>query len=179
MLNKPKGYVSAKKDELYPTVLDFFVNESVYKKLFPVGRLDLDTEGLLLITTDGTFAHRIAHPKWDIEKEYFAIVKGDISSLNLEKFKEKGIFLKEDKYQTKPFKTKVLKADSETSQIKITLKEGKHHIVKKIMKQLGFPVLYLKRERIGNLKLDNNLKPGEYRHLTEEELKNLKSLVNL
>ncbi|RUM47084.1 MAG: 16S rRNA pseudouridine(516) synthase [Hydrogenothermus sp.] len=179
MLNKPSGYVSATKDETYPTVLDFFINEPVYKNLFPVGRLDIDTEGLLLITTDGIFAHRLSHPKWNVQKEYFAIVKGDISTVNLKKFEDTGIFLKKDKYQTKPFKIEIVKVEKDISEIKITVKEGKYHIVKKIMEQIGFPVLYLKRERIGNLKLDDNLKTGEYRHLTEEEIKKLKSLVNL
>lgn len=179
MLNKPSGYVSATKDETYPTVLDFFINEPVYKNLFPVGRLDIDAGGLLLITTDGIFAHRLSHPKWNVQKKYFAIVKGNISTVNLKKFEDTGIFLKKDKYQTKPFKIEIVKVEKDISEIKITVKEGKYHIVKKIMEQIGFPVLYLKRERIGNLKLDDNLKTGEYRHLTEEEIKKLKSLVNL
>ena len=179
MLNKPSGYVSATKDETHPTVLDFFINEPIHKNLFPVGRLDIDTEGLLLITTDGILAHRLSHPKWNVPKEYFAIVKGDISTIDVKKFEDTGIFLKKDKYQTKPFKIEILKVETNTSKVKITVKEGKYHIVKKIMEEIGFPVLYLKREKIGNLKLDENLKPGEYRHLTEEEIKSLKSLVNL
>ena len=179
MLNKPGGYISATKDESYPTVLDFFINEPAYKKLFPVGRLDIDTEGLLIITTDGTLAHRLSHPKWNIEKEYFAIVNGNVNNIDFSKFEKEGIFLKKDKYQTKPFKVKVLKTNQEKSEVSITVKEGKYHIVKKIMLELGHPVLYLKRIRVGNLRLDETLNTGEYRHLTEEEIKNLKSLVNL
>ncbi len=179
MLNKPSGYISATKDESYPTVLDFFINEPAYKKLFPVGRLDIDTEGLLIITTDGTLAHRLSHPKWNIEKEYFAIVNGNVNNIDFSKFEKEGIFLKKDKYQTKPFKVKVLKTNQEKSEVSITVKEGKYHIVKKIMLELGHPVLYLKRIRVGNLRLDETLNTGEYRHLTEEEIKNLKSLVNL
>lgn len=179
MLNKPGGYISATKDEIYPTVLDFFINEPAYKKLFPVGRLDIDTEGLLIITTDGTLAHRLSHPKWNIEKEYFAIVSGNVNNIDFSKFEKEGIFLKKDKYQTKPFKVKVLKTNQEKSEVSITVKEGKYHIVKKIMLELGHPVLYLKRIRVGNLRLDESLNTGEYRHLTEEEIKNLKSLVNL
>ncbi len=182
MLNKPSGYITAKEDGYYPTVMEFFHNEPFFGKLFPVGRLDLDTEGLLIITSDGIFAHRIAHPKWEIEKEYFAKVKGNInniSSKNLANFEKKGIYLEEDKYQTKPFKIKILEAKENESEILITVKEGKYHIVKKIMKQLGYPVKYLKRIRIGSLKLDENLKPGQYRHLTDDEIKNLKKDVKL
>ncbi len=178
MLNKPAGYITATEDENYPTVLDLFEN-SIKSKLFPVGRLDIDTEGLLILTTDGILAHRLAHPKWQIEKEYFAIVEGDVSDIDFSKFEEKGIFLKKDKYQTKPFKINIKSTSKEKSEIFITVTEGKYHIVKKIMQQLNHPVLYLKRVRLGNLYLDENLKEGEYRELTEDEIKGLKKLVNL
>lgn len=178
MLNKPSGYITATEDEDYPTVLDLF-EDNIRFKLFPIGRLDIDTEGLLIITTDGILAHRLAHPKWNIEKEYFAVVKGNISDINFADFEKKGIFLKKEKYQTKPFKVKVKSASEEKYEIFITVTEGKYHIVKKIMQQLNHPVLYLKRVRIGNLHLDENLKEGKYRELTEEEIKDLKKLVNL
>ena len=179
MINKPAGYVTAKEDPYYPAIMEFFYNEPFFEKLFPVGRLDLDTEGLLIITSDGTFAHRISHPKWDIEKEYFAKVKGDLSGKDLAKFEKEGIYLEKDKYKTKPFKIKLLGSNENESEILITVKEGKHHIVKKIMKELGHPVKYLKRVRIGSLNLDESLKAGQYRHLTDEEIQSLKKEINL
>jgi 16S rRNA pseudouridine516 synthase len=179
MLNKPQGYITATKDESMPTVMEFFYETPFYSKLFPVGRLDIDTEGLLIITTDGQLAHRLSHPKWNVEKEYFAVVKGDISLLKTDTFEEKGIYLKKDKYQTKPFSLKIISASKDKSEVSITVKEGKYHIVKKIMEELGHPVLYLKRTRIGPLSLDKNLKPGEFRELTEEEIKKLKEIVKL
>ncbi len=179
MFNKPSGYITATSDESMPTVMEFFTEEPYSSKLFPVGRLDIDTEGLLLITTDGQLAHRLAHPKWNIEKEYYAVVKGDVSDIDFSKFEKEGIYLKKDKYRTKPFKVKVLSTSPEKSEILITVTEGKYHIVKKIMEELGHPVLYLKRVRIGPLKLDKNLEPGEFRELSEEELKKLKKEVNL
>ena len=179
MLNKPAGYLSATEDKYRPTVLDFFVGMPAFEKLFPVGRLDIDTEGLLIITTDGQLAHRLSHPKWNIEKEYYAIVEGDVSNIDFSKFEKEGLFLKKQNYKTKPFKVKVLRTTPEKSEIQITLTEGKYHIVKNIMEQLVHPVQYLKRTKIADLKLDENLKPGEFRELTEEEVKNLKKLVNL
>ncbi len=181
MFNKPSGYITATFSEDYPTVMDFFYDFPLIEKLFPVGRLDIDTEGLLILTTDGQFGHRLAHPKWEIEKEYFAVVKGDISKKEFEKYKKEGIILKEgkEKYQTKPFKIEILNSDKDKSEILITVTEGKYHIVKRIMEEIGNPVLYLKRLRIGNLKLDEDLETGEFRELTEEEVFNLKNLVNL
>lgn len=179
MLNKPTGYLTATTDEYEPTVMDLFYEFSFREKLFPVGRLDRDTEGLLIITTDGQFSHRLAHPKWNVEKEYFAKVEGDVSSIDFSQFEERGIYLKSDRYQTKPFKVKVLKVGGGFSEITITVSEGKYHIVKKIMAQLGHPVVYLKRIRIASLILDEGLNPGEYRELTEEEIKGLKEAVKL
>ena len=179
MLNKPAGYLSATEDKYRPTVLDFFVGMPAFEKLFPVGRLDIDTEGLLIITTDGQLAHRLSHPKWNIEKEYYAVVKGDVSNIDFSKFEKEGLYLKKQNYKTKPFSVKVLKTTPEKSEVQITLTEGKYHIVKNIMEQLGHPVQYLKRTRVADLKLDEKLKPGEFRELTEEEVKNLKKLVNL
>ncbi len=179
MFNKPAGYITATTDESMPTVMEFFTEEPYFSKLFPIGRLDIDTEGLLIITTDGQLAHRLAHPKWEIEKEYYAVVKGDVSDIDFSRFEKEGLLLKKDKYKTKPFKVKVLSVSPEKSEILITVTEGKYHIVKKIMEELGHPVLYLKRVRIGPLKLDEKLQPGEFRELTEEELKKLKEAVNL
>ncbi len=177
MFNKPSGYITAKEDKNYPTVMEFFEDNPFYNKLFPVGRLDIDTEGLLLITDDGQLGHRISHPKWEVEKEYYAVVKGNISDTNTDKYKKEGLKFKN--FKTKPFNIKVLSSSTEKSEITITVKEGKYHIVKKIMEKLDHPVLYLKRIRVGNLKLDKSLEAGEYRELTEKEIKQLKKLVNL
>jgi 16S rRNA pseudouridine516 synthase len=179
MLNKPSAYLTATYDENIPTVLDLLSDEPVADNLFPVGRLDIDTEGLLILTTDGQLAHRLAHPKWNVEKEYYAIVKGDVSHIDFSVFEKKGIYLKKDKYQTKPFKVKVLYSSNDKSEILITVSEGKYHIVKRIMEELGHPVEYLRRVRIGNLELDEDLDVGEYRQLTDEEVEKLKKLVNL
>ncbi len=179
MFNKPSGYITATQDESMPTVMEFFQDTPYFSKLFPVGRLDIDTEGLLIVTTDGQLAHRLAHPKWEVEKEYYAIVKGDVSDIDFSKYEREGILIKKDKYRTKPFKVKVLFVSPEKSEILITVTEGKYHIVKKIMETLGHPVLYLKRVRVGPVKLDENLEPGEFRELTENELKALKEAVNL
>ncbi|WP_457640770.1 pseudouridine synthase [Persephonella sp.] len=179
MFNKPSGYITAVSDEIYPTVMEFFYELPFSKKLFPIGRLDIDTEGLLIITDDGQFAHRVAHPKWNIEKEYYAVVKEDVSQLNLKKYEKEGILLRKDRYRTKPFKIEVISSSNDKSEILIIVTEGKYHIVKKIMEELGHPVLYLKRVRIGSLRLDKDLETGEFRELTDEEIKNLKRLVNL
>ncbi len=177
MLNKPSGYITAREDKYMPTVMELFSSLPFYEKLFPVGRLDIDTEGLLIITDDGTLAHRISHPKWNVEKEYYAVVKGNINKTHYSKYEKEGIKLKE--YKTKPFKIKLLSTSSEKSEITITVQEGKYHIVKRIMEKLGHPVIHLKRIRIGPLKLDKNLSSGKYRELTENEIKLLKQTVNL
>jgi 16S rRNA pseudouridine516 synthase len=179
MLNKPAGYITATEDEEYPTVLDLFSDLPIASKLFPIGRLDIDTEGLLILTTDGQFGHRLSHPKWNIEKEYYAIVEGDISNIDFSEYENKGIYLKKEKYQTRSFKVKVLNTSKDKSEILITLTEGKYHIVKKIMQELEHPVLYLKRIRIGSLKLDEDLRPGKFRELTEKEIKELKKLIKM
>ncbi|MBK3332008.1 rRNA pseudouridine synthase [Persephonella atlantica] len=177
MFNKPSGYVTAKEDRYLPTVMEFFSSLPFYKKLFPVGRLDIDTEGLLIVTDDGTLAHRISHPKWEVEKEYYAVVKGNIRNTDYSRYEKEGIKLKD--YKAKPFKIKLISASDEKSEITITVKEGKYHIVKRIMEKLGHPVLYLKRIRIGPIKLDEKLPTGEFREFTEEEIRQLKQVVNL
>ncbi len=164
MLNKPAGYVSAVKDKLHPTVTEL-VKEYDYCKLFPVGRLDIDTEGLLLLTNDGDFSHKITSPKNAIPKVYYAEYKGEYLVEYKEKFRE-GLILK-DGYQC-------LSADIENlgnQRALVTIYEGKYHQVKKMFEVLNLKVTFLKRISIGKLALDENLKVGEYRLLTEEEHK--------
>lgn len=172
MINKPAGVVSATTDNYCKTVVDL-IDTQKKKKLFPVGRLDKDTEGLLLITDDGELAHRLLSPKKHVPKTYYARIKGWVTREDVNEF-QKGIQLEED-FTTLPAKLEILK-DGEESEIEVTIYEGKFHQVKRMFKAVGKEVVYLKRLSMGNLKLDENLAPGEYRKLTEEELNQLKGI---
>ena len=172
MLNKPAGVISATNDPKQKTVLDLITDKS-RKDLFPVGRLDKDTVGLLLITNDGNLAHRLLSPKHHVDKCYFAKVQGNITKDDAEKFAEGVNIGTEDEPEiTMPGKLDIIKSD-DLSEIRLTIQEGKFHQVKRMFQAVGKEVVYLKRERMGSLVLDDNLAEGEYRMLTEEELKNL------
>lgn len=166
MMNKPQGYISATEDKHKKTVLDLLGEEYKYFTLFPAGRLDIDTEGFLLLTNDGNFAHNILSPKKHVDKTYFAEINGEITSEHIEMF-ENGITL-EDGYKTLPSTLKILKS-GEKSQIEITVCEGKFHQIKRMFEAVGTRVVYLKRIAMGNLFLDENLKKGEVKKLTKEE----------
>lgn len=167
MLYKPKGVVSATQDKREKTVLDLIFGKN-RKDLFPVGRLDKDTEGLLLITNDGELAHRLLSPKKHVEKTYFAKIQGVITREDVETFRE-GIDIGEANL-TLPAKLLVLK-EGMISEIEVTIVEGKFHQVKRMFAAIGKPVLYLKRVSMGSLILDESLQVGEYRPLTEQEKK--------
>lgn len=167
MLNKPSGVVSATRDKFTSTVVDL-IEEGKRKDLFPVGRLDKDTEGLLLITNDGELAHRLLSPKKHVEKQYFARVTGRVGEEDMEKFRS-GIALED--FTALPAELKLISSDEETSEVLVTIYEGKFHQIKRMFEAVGKTVLYLKRLRMGKLVLDEALKPGEYRELTQEELK--------
>ncbi len=169
MLYKPKGVVSATQDKREKTVLDLIFGKN-RKDLFPVGRLDKDTEGLLLITNDGELAHKLLSPKKHVEKTYFAKVCGAVTREDIERFKE-GIDIGEDK-KTLPAKLSVQK-EGAISEIEVSIVEGKFHQVKRMFAAIGKPVLYLKRISMGPLILDESLKKGEYRPLTEQEKREL------
>ena len=169
MLNKPAGYVSATTDAKDKTVLDLIIDKK-RKDLFPVGRLDKDTEGLLLITNDGELAHRLLAPKKHVDKLYYAKVEGIVTEEDRKAFAE-GVDNGEDEV-TRPAVLKILKS-AEVSEIHLTIQEGKFHQVKRMFEAVGKKVIYLKRISMGTLYLDENLKLGEYRALTEEELKHL------
>ncbi|MBQ9520095.1 MAG: rRNA pseudouridine synthase [Acholeplasmatales bacterium] len=167
MLNKPSGYVSATFDNKLPTVLDLI--EGYEKRgLFPVGRLDIDTYGLLLITNDGMLAHKMLSPKYHVDKKYYLEFDGDFKEENYKKF-EDGIIL-DDGYKCMSAKFELI----DKNKGYITIKEGKFHQVKRMMEALNMTVTFLKRVSFGALKLDDSLKYGEYRKLTEEEIKSLK-----
>lgn len=172
MLNKPDGYLSATEDNLHPVVIDLIKGYGHYD-LFPVGRLDLDTEGLLLITNDGAINHRLTSPNYEVPKTYFAKVRGVVTDADVERFSE-GVVL-DDGYHTLPGNLKVLKSD-EVSEIELTITEGKFHQVKRMFKAVDKEVLYLKRIQMGEVKLDNSLKLGECRRLNENEMNYLYSL---
>lgn len=169
MLNKPAGVVSATSDARDRTVLDL-IDSKKRKDLFPVGRLDKDTEGLLLITNDGELAHRLLSPKKHVDKLYFARVEGIVTDADKEAF-AKGVDIGEDKL-TKPAKLEIITSD-EISEIELTIQEGKFHQVKRMFEAVGKKVIYLKRLSMGTLKLDESLALGEYRTLTKEELESL------
>ncbi len=170
MLNKPAGVVSATVDNHCKTVVEL-IKSSKNKDLFPVGRLDKDTEGLLLITNDGDLAHRLLSPKKHVPKVYYAQIKGLVTKEDIVKFKA-GIKLEED-FITLPAQLEILEA-GEVSVIKVTIYEGKFHQVKRMFEAVSKEVLYLKRLSMGEMQLDESLAPGEYRKLTENELNKLK-----
>ena len=165
MLNKPAGVISASEDRHETTVVDL-ITEKKRKDLFPVGRLDKDTEGLLLITNDGELAHRLLSPKKHVDKVYYAKIDGNVTEEDKKVFAE-GVDIGEEK-PTLPAKLDILKSGEE-SEITLTIREGKFHQVKRMFHAVGKEVVYLKRLCMGSLVLDENLKPGEYRALTDEE----------
>lgn len=172
MLNKPAGVVSATEDKRDETVIDLL--DAAFKtwELFPVGRLDKDTEGLLILTNDGELAHNLLSPKKHIPKTYYATIEGKVTTNDIESFKI-GVTL-DDGYKTLPAQLKILKSQ-ELSEIELTIMEGKFHQVKRMFEAVGKKVTYLKRISMGKLQLDDTLVLGDYRELTEEEINILKN----
>ena len=171
MLYKPAGVLSATRDKKIPTVLDL-LKEKKRKDLFPVGRLDKDTEGLLFITNDGLLAHQILSPKNHVAKCYYVEVNGSLTQEMIEEF-QTGLKL-EDGYVTLPSELKILKNMETQAQAEVTIYEGKYHQIKRMFEAVGRSVIYLKRLSMGTLVLDPNLEKGEYRYLTKEEIECLK-----
>ena len=174
MMNKPAGVISASDDSREETVVDL-IDGHKRKDLFPAGRLDRDTEGLLLITNDGQLAHRLLSPKRHVDKKYYAVVSGTVTEDDVRAFAE-GLTLP-DGLECLPAELRVLSARDAAAEVEITIQEGKFHQIKRMFLAIGKEVLYLKRLSMGPLVLDESLAPGEYRRLTEEELENLKSHV--
>lgn len=170
LLYKPAGCVSATEDRLHKTVMDY-LTDTVRKDLFPVGRLDLDTEGLLLITNDGALAHDLLSPSKHVEKTYYAKVKGRVTEDDVNQF-EKGVDIGEEK-PTKPAKL-VIVSEGDISEIRLTITEGRFHQVKRMFEAVGKEVVYLKRLSMGSLVLPDDLAPGDYRSLTIQELESLR-----
>ena len=172
LLNKPKGYISATEDERHKTVLNLLDETARQKEVFPVGRLDIDTHGLLLLTNNGKLAHAMLSPKKHVEKIYRAQVVGLMNQSDVERF-ARGIELKDFTCQPAQLKIVELDEEKETSLVEITLAEGKFHQVKRIVAACGKEVTDLQRLSMGPLQLDPELALGEWRRLTEEELKSL------
>ncbi|MBQ9278672.1 MAG: rRNA pseudouridine synthase [Lachnospiraceae bacterium] len=194
MLNKPQGVVSATKDDKDKTVIEL-ITEAKRRDLFPVGRLDKDTEGLLIITNDGKLSNNLLAPGKHVDKTYFAIIAGEVTDDTVLRFTE-GIDIGDDK-PTAPAKLRILYDDKDEildvdsdatnnnsgnvnnimgddiikSNVEITITEGRYHQIKRMFEAVGMKVTYLKRLSMGSLSLDDSLKPGEYRRLTDEEIR--------
>ena len=177
LLNKPAGYVSSTEEHDGPSVLSLLKDEAGQsvpgKGLFPAGRLDKDTEGLLLITNDGALAHDLLSPRKHVEKTYFARVKGPMTEAVAEAF-DRGLDIGE-KRPTLPAKLIIVESGAEVSQVTVTIREGKFHQIKRMFEKVGSEVLYLKRISFGSLTLDETLAPGTFRPLTEEEIRQLQA----
>ncbi|WP_240374556.1 pseudouridine synthase [Bacillus piscicola] len=169
MMNKPQGVISATEDNVHRTVIDLLESEDAVRSPFPVGRLDKDTVGLLLLTNDGKFAHTLTSPKKEVPKTYEALLSKGITAEDIEVF-SKGIML-DDGYVTKP--ARLRKKEEDAAEILLTITEGKFHQVKRMFEARGNKVLFLKRVQVGNVRIDDDLKRGEYRDLTEEEIEML------
>lgn len=172
MMNKPDGVISATFDNRDETVIDLLEIEHQVFNPFPIGRLDKDTVGLLLLTNDGDLNHRLISPKWKVDKIYYAKIDKLVTDSDIKKF-ESGITL-DDGYICKEAKLEIIKASEEGSEVMITIQEGKFHQVKRMFEAVDKKVTYLKRVEFGTLKLDEDLEEGEYRELTDEEVATLK-----
>jgi len=170
ILNKPKGVISAAKDDRgRKTVVDMIDTK---QRIYPIGRLDFDTTGLILLTNDGELFNRIIHPRSTVYKSYFVVVKGEVSDASLKKLAE-GVELEDGK--TLPAKVRVVKSIPRSTSLIIEIREGRNRQIRRMCSAVGHPVYDLKRERIGKLEI-RDLAEGQYRELTAEEVKYLYSL---
>ncbi|MDY3971486.1 MAG: pseudouridine synthase [Clostridia bacterium] len=168
MLNKPVGYVSTANDQFdRPTVVDLVKKDLADVRIFPVGRLDYETEGLLLLTNDGDFTYKVTHPKFHMEKTYIATVKGGMTISGMNKLRN-GVYI-DDNFKTSPAKAEILDAYDGHTFVKITIHEGKNRQVRKMFEAIGNTVVGLQRTSIGTVEL-GNLPLGRWRHLTSHEV---------
>lgn len=171
MMNKPSGVISATFDNRDETVIDLLYAEHQVFEPFPVGRLDKDTVGLLLLTNDGELNHKLIAPKWHVDKVYYAEINAQITEKDIIAFKD-GITL-DDGYKCMSAKLVVIENLNDSAKVEITVQEGKYHQVKRMFEARGKKVEYLKRIKFGSIPLDETLEEGEYRELTNEELDEL------
>jgi len=199
MFNKPRGCITACRDERHKTVMDYFP-EVERAGLFPVGRLDKDTEGFLIITDDGPLSFRVTSPEHEIEKTYVFYAKGELDSEKIKRLEDGVDIMASSLHRTAPARAEKLggatlrdiaglisddparitltrKGDVPVTAVKITITEGKKHQVKKMAMAVGMRIVYLERVAIGGVELDKNLKRGEYRTLTEEEIAIIKNKI--
>ena len=169
MMNKPQGVISATHDNKDETVIDLLELDHQVFNPFPIGRLDKDTVGLLLLTNDGDLNHRLISPKYHVDKIYYAKIDKKIEEKDVEAFK-KGIVL-DDGYKCMEAKLEIISSSDDGSEVRVTIQEGKYHQVKRMFEAVGKKVVYLKREEFGGLKLDSELEEGEYRELYDDEIK--------
>ena len=172
MMNKPAGVVSATEDNKFKTVVDLVPDAYRHYDVFPVGRLDRDTEGLLILTNDGQLAHDLLSPKKHVPKTYFAEIEGKVNREDGAAFEE-GVVL-DDGYKTLPAILEILES-GEMSKIKLTIVEGKFHQVKRMFNAVGKSVKYLRRIKMGSIDIDSSLELGECRELTADEIERLKN----
>lgn len=173
VLNKPEGYITTVKDQFdRPSVLDLV--KDIDERVYPIGRLDYETSGLLILTNDGDLTYKLTHPKHEVDKTYVARVKGKLTKEEIERFKTG---LKIEDYTTAPAKLKVIKYDEQrdSSLLEIKIHEGKNRQVRKMCKAINHPVLRLRRSAMGKIKI-GDCEIGKYRYLTEDEIKYLKNL---
>ena len=177
MINKPKGVISATEDPKHRTVLDLLDDLARSKEVFPVGRLDIDTHGLLLLTNDGKLAHALLSPKRHVDKTYLAQINGVMTDEDVETFAE-GIPFKD--FTCQPAKLELVSVDTEKDQslVRVTIAEGKFHQVKRMVAYCGKEVVDLQRLTMGTLTLDEDLKRGGWRRLSKEELEGLLESVH-
>lgn len=172
LLNKPAGFVSTVHDQFdRPSVTDL-LKKDINARVFPVGRLDYETEGALILTNDGDFANRVMHPKYNKSKTYIAVLSGGISISGINRLR-RGI--KIDDYKTQPAEIEILEPEGRKARVKITIHEGKNRQVRKMFEAVGSHVEYLQRIKIGRVEL-GNLKVGNWRHLTSHEVNSLKNM---
>ena len=170
LLYKPRGYLSTtERESFHPSFLNLLEERFGGRKLFAAGRLDVDAEGLLLVTDDGQLAHRLTHPKWKVEKEYIVELDRDFKEEDLERLK--GVVV-----EGKP--VFIVKAEKlGNRKLRVVLTEGRYRIVKRLFKAIGYNVVRLIRRRLGSLTLPEEFEPGDFRELSEEEVRSLKKLV--
>jgi len=179
MMNKPQNTLTAARDKKQRTVMDLLPPLYAAMDCMPAGRLDKDTEGLLIITSDGQLAHRIISPRKDVSKVYFARVAGTLDEGDIAAFAA-GLHIKDGdgEFDAKPAGLEIVSEKEGESEVRVRVSEGKYHQVKRMLASRGAPVVYLKREQIGALKLDPSLEPGQWREMTDEEVQLLEQEAN-
>lgn len=173
LLNKPEGIISATEDHIHETVIDWLGPDFAYMELFPVGRLDIDTTGLLLLTNNGPLSHRLLSPKQEVSKVYSALVTGEVTQSDIDAF-AKGLDLGDFVTQPSTLTAEEYSPDHDLSLTEVVITEGKFHQVKRMFEAVGKTVVQLQRVQMGPLTLSEDLATGEFRELTDEEKESLR-----